>query len=591
MIESRATSVVLTMFEPSARGLRRLVAVLSVTAAVLSFNVISITAANADAYWTNAIEMPGLATLNQTAAAPGPIVCTSSGNCVSGGGLTDSSLNEQAFLSQETNGVWSSATVVAGALNVGGVALVTAISCPAVGSCTAVGFYSDNAATKHTFVISQVNGTWGFPTEVPDFTTLLTDDANVMNALSCTSNTTCVGVGTYLDHATSISQPLIFTETNGVWAAPVEALGAASSNPGGLTLVGALDCTSATSCTAAGDFFSLSTPNVFLAPFLIEEKNGVWGGVEAVPGVAALTRVPDIGLTSLSCGATGDCTAGGIYGDAAGQLQAFIVNEVGGVWGNASQLFATQTLGSGLSNSLNGIECPSAGDCTAIGEFADVQGNAQPFVVDETNHSWSPAIEVPGVQSLNNSAGATLTTISCSAVGNCSAGGTYTDANTDTQAFLVNDSNGSWSDPIEIPGTSSLNKGGVSAVSEVSCSGDGSCGVQGTYTDASTNTQLFVVNSSAIAPTSVSSAPRHVTALDKKGEITVRWSVPVSNGGTAITSYTVVSLPKSKTCMTQATSCTFKGLNKKLHYSFEVRATNADGSSVLSTKSNVVRDN
>src|ERR1019366_9230282 len=467
MIESRATSVVLTMFEPSARGLRRLVAVLSVTIAVLSFNVISITAANADAYWTNAIEIPGLATLNQTAAAPGPIVCTSSGNCVSGGGLTDSSLNEQAFLAQETNGVWSSATVVAGALNVGGVALVTAISCPAVGSCTAVGFYSDNAATKHTFVISQVNGTWGFPTEVPDFTTLLTDDANVMNALSCTSNTTCVGVGTYLDHATSISQPIIFTETNGVWAAPVEALGAASSNPGGLTLVGALDCTSATSCTAAGDFFSLSAPNVFLAPFLIEEKNGVWGGVEAVPGVAALTRVLDIGLTSLSCGATGDCTAGGIYGDAAGRLQAFIVNEVGGVGGNASQLFATQTLGSGLSNSLNGIECPSAGDCTAIGEFADVQGNAQPFVVDETNHSWSPAIEVPGVQSLNNSAGATLTTISCSAVGNCCAGGTYTDANTDTQAFLVNDSNGSWSDPTEIPGTSSLNKGGVSAVSEV----------------------------------------------------------------------------------------------------------------------------
>jgi hypothetical protein len=99
-----------------------------------------------------------------------------------------------------------------------------------------------------------------------------------------------------------------------------------------------------------------------------------------------------------------------------------------------------------------------------------------------------------------------------------------------------------------------------------------------------------VVNSSAIAPTSVSSAPRHVTALDKQGVITVRWSAPESNGGTAISSYTVVSLPKSKTCTTQTMSCTFKGLNKKLHYSFEVRATNADGSSVLSAKSNVVRD-
>jgi hypothetical protein len=102
--------------------------------------------------------------------------------------------------------------------------------------------------------------------------------------------------------------------------------------------------------------------------------------------------------------------------------------------------------------------------------------------------------------------------------------------------------------------------------------------------------QLFVVNSSAVAPTTVSSAPRHVTALDKKGVITVRWSAPATDGGTAITSYTVVSLPKAKTCVTHATSCTFKGLNKKIHYSFAVRATNKDGASVLSPKSNAVLD-
>jgi len=72
--------------------------------------------------------------------------------------------------------------------------------------------------------------------------------------------------------------------------------------------------------------------------------------------------------------------------------------------------------------------------------------------------------------------------------------------------------------------------------------------------------------------------------------ISVRWSAPANNGGTAIRSYTVVSLPKSKTRVTHATSCTFGGLNKKLHYSFEVRATNADGSSALSARSNAVRD-
>ncbi len=79
-------------------------------------------------------------------------------------------------------------------------------------------------------------------------------------------------------------------------------------------------------------------------------------------------------------------------------------------------------------------------------------------------------------------------------------------------------------------------------------------------------------------------------ATDKKGVITVRWSAPAHNGGAAITSYTVVSLPKAKTCVTSSTSCAFKGLNKKVHYSFEVRATNKDGSSALSARSNAVRD-
>ena len=113
--------------------------------------------------------------------------------------------------------------------------------------------------------------------------------------------------------------------------------------------------------------------------------------------------------------------------------------------------------------------------------------------------------------------------------------------------------------------------------------------MQGSYSDASDNTQLFVSNSSTVAPTTVSSAPRNVKAVDKKGVITVHWTAPSSNGGAAITSYTVVSLPKSKTCVTRATSCAFKGLNKKVHYSFEVRATNKDGPSALSARSNAVR--
>lgn len=587
MGESRADTGHLATFRRAVGGHRRVIVVLSALTAVLCYNLLSIEVANADPYWTSAIELPGLATLNQTTAIPGPIVCTSAGNCVSGGGYTGSSQDQQAFLSQETNGVWSSALEIGAALNVGGYALVTDISCPAAGSCTAVGDYTDASGTGHSFVVSQANGTWGFPTELPDFTTLSSQDASAISAVSCTSATACVGVGTYLVNSTSIAQPITYSETNGVWAVPIEAPGAASINPSGIALVTSLECPSGTTCVVGGAVATLTTPES-LVPFLIEDNNGVWGSVQAVPGAAALSRIADAALISLSCGAVGDCVAGGFYYDVTGGSQAFVVSEVGGVWGNATQLFATQLLGSGLSNTLNDIDCPSAGNCAAVGGFADSANVSQPFVVDETNHVWSPAIEVPDVQSLNKSAGASLTTISCSAPGACSAGGSYTDAS-GTQAFLVNEASHAWSKPIEVPGAASLNRGGSATVSQVSCSGDGSCGVQGLYTDASKNAQLFVTNSTAVAPTTVSSAPRHVTAVDNEGVITVRWTAPAMNGGARVTSYTVVSLPKSKTCVTTATTCKFKGLNKKIHYAFEVRAVNKNGSSALSARSNAVR--
>jgi hypothetical protein len=348
-------------------------------------------------------------------------------------------------------------------------------------------------------------------------------------------------------------------------------------------------CSSLGNCAAGGDVVVITSTGTNVEPWLVSETDGVWGPIQAIPGVSALSREDAASLTGLSCGADGDCVAGGDYLNTSGNSQAYVASEQGGVWGTATQLFATQLLGSGLSNTVNSVACPSAGNCTAIGAFADAQGNSQPYVVDDANHVWGSASEIPGVQALNNNAGSTLTNLACSAVGACSAGGSYVDAENKTQAFLVNETSGSWSSPIEVPGTATLNKGGAAQINQVSCSDDGSCGVQGTYTDAGQNTQLFVVNSSVVAPTTIASAPRHVTAVDKKGVVTVRWTAPASNGGAAITKYSVVSLPAAKTCTTTSTACRFKGLNKKIHYSFEVRATNKDGLSPLSAKSNSVQ--
>jgi hypothetical protein len=589
MNQPRGLTTLTTSLPDAPRRWTRLFAVLGTASAVFCLSLFSVTTANADPYWTNAIELPGIATLNQGAAAPGPLVCTSSGNCISGGEFQNASLQQQAFLVQETSGTWGSAMTIGEALNVGGAAEITAISCPSDGNCTAAGAYTDLGGTLHTMVINQVSGTWGFPTEVPDYTTLAAGDLDVMEALSCTSATSCVGVGEYGASSSKVAQPLIFTETNGVWGTPTEVPGFAAFNPNGLAVVDLLSCPSVTSCVASGIILNSGT-SVTVVPFFIDEVNGVWGSPQDIPGLAVLDAGNLGEIEALSCPAPGECSAGGDYIDKVGGSQAFVINEVAGVWGNASQLFGTQSLGSGLVSNFTGISCPSAGDCSAIGTYADTNGLTQPYVISESNHAWGPAAEAPGLQALNSNAGAVLSTISCSAVGVCSAGGAFqATLGSVTQAFLINQSGGTWANAIVVPGSAPLNSGGTATVAEVSCSGDGSCGVEGSYTDAKANTQLFVVNSSIVAPTMVSTAPRHVTAIDKKGVVTVRWTAPANIGGTPITSYTVVSVPKAKSCTTKATSCAIRGLNKKVHYSFEVRATNADGASVLSAKSNAVK--
>jgi Fibronectin type III domain len=80
-------------------------------------------------------------------------------------------------------------------------------------------------------------------------------------------------------------------------------------------------------------------------------------------------------------------------------------------------------------------------------------------------------------------------------------------------------------------------------------------------------------------PTAVSATPGNASAL-------VSWSAPSSNGGSAITGYTVASTPSSAGCTTTgALSCTVSGLTNGQSYTFTVTATNAVGPGAASDPS------
>ena len=82
----------------------------------------------------------------------------------------------------------------------------------------------------------------------------------------------------------------------------------------------------------------------------------------------------------------------------------------------------------------------------------------------------------------------------------------------------------------------------------------------------------------SLTPTPVPGPPTDVAAVAGDSQVTVSWSAPLTNGGSAITAYTVTAAPGGLTCTTPGTlSCTVTGLTNGTAYTFAVTATNGDG--------------
>ena len=101
--------------------------------------------------------------------------------------------------------------------------------------------------------------------------------------------------------------------------------------------------------------------------------------------------------------------------------------------------------------------------------------------------------------------------------------------------------------------------------------------------------------SAAVTPTGVPGAPTGVVGVRGDGAVSVSWTAPVSNGGSAIAGYTVTpfigTVAQPVTTVTgapPAASVTVSGLTNGTAYTFRVAATNALGTGALSTASAAV---
>jgi Fibronectin type III domain len=94
--------------------------------------------------------------------------------------------------------------------------------------------------------------------------------------------------------------------------------------------------------------------------------------------------------------------------------------------------------------------------------------------------------------------------------------------------------------------------------------------------------------SSVVTPATTPDAPSSVTAIAGNELASVVVGAPASDGGSPVTSYTIVASPGGAMCITSFTGCTVSGLVNGTTYSFTARATNAKGTGPASASSSTV---
>jgi hypothetical protein len=329
--------------------------------------------------WGKAIQVPGVVALSGAKGTSwvGAVSCGSAGNCAAGGNYSSRPAHGQAFVVSEKNGSWGRAIEVPGlaALNNGAYAGVDSVSCASAGNCAVTGHY-DNGAPE-AFTVSETNGSWGRAIEVPGSAAF---GISTFVSVSCASAGNCAAVGYSGSPIDSASAgPLAVSEKNGAWGKAISVPGTTASAINGAASV---SCGSPGNCVAGGrDATEFNGP---YQAFVVSQKNGSWGKATGIPGLAALNAGGIAEVLSVSCGSAHHCSAGGYYTSSSGDSRAFVASENNGSWGKAIEVPGLARLNAGQGDTSVVVSCTSAGYCAGGGSYTNRSGTEEAFVVSRT---------------------------------------------------------------------------------------------------------------------------------------------------------------------------------------------------------------
>jgi hypothetical protein len=246
------------------------------------------------------------------------------------------------------------------------------VSCPSPLSCVAVGTQqlSTGKYTYQALVESWDGNNWEH-----DAAPGLTTTTSSLDAVSCTSPTSCVAVGVTgnLPVPTSSLHPFAEVLTGRKW----EIVGTAKLPAGTFAALSSVSCSGAGSCVAVGNYLAAPQGVPATQPPLVEAYDGSTWDLEKTPVVPGRLSF----LTSVSCAPRAvptSCTAVG---------SESVDNKLAGPFAYRSEGSHWQVLNTpGIAPSgagLGSVSCPKPTSCVAI--------SSEPSAFSEIDHAgkWS----------------------------------------------------------------------------------------------------------------------------------------------------------------------------------------------------------
>jgi hypothetical protein len=235
-------------------------------------------------------------------------------------------------------------------------------------------------------------------------------------------------------------------------------------------------------------------PGLALQPAAAFASASANWGIEAGLPAGAGTN-PFVQLTSVSCAATGYCGAVGKYVDSSDHAQGVLLTQTAGTW--AAGVNPTLPAGAGTEGAeVTSVSCALAGNCSAVGSYADDSGNEQGLLLTQSGGTWATGVKATLPAGAATNPSVQLFSVSCASAGNCSAVGNYVDSSGHSQGVLLTQSAGTWASGVEVTLPAGAGTEPLVAVLSVSCSSAGNCSAVGRYVDGSNSFQGLLLTES-----------------------------------------------------------------------------------------------